>query len=59
MAPEDGYWRFCDMLERHNVTTPIITTPPETERVVLEQHTGTGKYRFRPFDEIANEAGKR
>jgi hypothetical protein len=57
MTDEDpGYWRFCDIVEQTRVTTPTIATPPETERVVLEQHTVTGEYRTRPLQNVAREA---
>ena len=52
----DGYWRFCKVLERTKVTAPAIATQPETERVVLEQHTGTGEYRLRNLDTVLAEA---
>lgn len=53
---EQGYWRFCDILERTRVTSPTIASAPQTERVVLEQHTGSGAYRTRPLDAVADEA---
>jgi hypothetical protein len=53
---DDGYWRFCEIVERQVVTSPTITAPPQTERVVLEQHTGTGKYRLRPLEQVTEEA---
>lgn len=53
---DDGYWRFCEILERTRVTSPTIASPPQTERVVLEQHTGTGAYRLRPLGEVTDEA---
>jgi hypothetical protein len=56
--PEDGYWRFCDTFEETRVTSPTIATPPETERVVLEQHTGTGDYRVRPIRAVLTEASR-
>lgn len=52
----DGYWRFCKVIERTRITAPTIATPPETERVVLEQHTDTGEYRLRPLAEVVTEA---
>jgi hypothetical protein len=55
---EDGYWRFCDTFEEIRVTSPTITTAPETERVVLEQHTDTGDYRVRPIQTVVDEAGR-
>lgn len=51
------YWRFCEIVERREVTGPTVTTPPRTERVVLEQHTGTGDYRTRPLDAALGDAG--
>lgn len=54
---DEGYWRFCDIVERTRVTSPTIATPPETERVVLEQHTATGEYRLRPLRAVVEEAG--
>lgn len=56
MSDPEGYWQFCDIIERTRVTGPTITTPPETERVVLEQHTGTGAYRIRPLHVVIAEA---
>lgn len=55
---EEGYWRFCDVVERTNVPNTVIATPPETERAVLEQHTGTGEYRLRSLDEVLTEASE-
>lgn len=52
---DTGYWRFCEIIERTRVTSPIIATPAETERVVLEQHTKTGEYRVRPLQAIIEE----
>ena len=52
---EDGYWRFCDILERQVVSGPRITAPPHVERVVLEQHTETGAYRLRSLDEVMDD----
>jgi hypothetical protein len=53
---DSGYWRFCEILERTRITTPTVTAPPETQQVVLEQHTVTGEYRVRPLKEVAKEA---
>lgn len=53
---DDGYWRFCEFLERTHITAPTIAAPPETERVVLEQHTATGEYRIRPLERVTGEA---
>jgi hypothetical protein len=56
MTEADGYWRFCDIIERTVITSPTITSPPQTERVVLEQHTGTGDYRIRLLQDVTLEA---
>jgi hypothetical protein len=56
MTEADGYWRFCEIIERTVVTSPTITSAPQTERVVLEQHTGTGAYRIRPLQDVTMEA---
>ena len=53
---DQGYWRFCDLLERTRVTSPAVASAPETERVVLEQHTGTGEYRVRPLADVVDDA---
>lgn len=55
---DDGYWRFCDILERTRVTSPTIASAPQTERVVLEQHTATGAYRLRSLADVTDEAGE-
>lgn len=56
MPEEDGYWRFCDVIERTVITSPTITAAPGTEKVVLEQHTGTGAYRIRSLGDVTAEA---
>jgi len=56
MSEADGYWRFCDIIERTVITSPTITSAPQTERVVLEQHTVTGAYRVRSLREVTAEA---
>ncbi|MFB6304292.1 MAG: hypothetical protein ABEH47_03930 [Haloferacaceae archaeon] len=53
---DEGYWRFCEVLERTRVTSPTIASAPQTERVVLEQHTATGEYRLRPLAEVTAAA---
>ena len=53
--PDDGHWRYCDILERTRVTSPTVTSAPQTERVVLEQHTETGAYRIRPLADVVDE----
>lgn len=53
---DEGHWRFCDILERTRVTSPTVASAPETERVVLEQHTGTGAYRLRPLADVIDDA---
>lgn len=52
---DNNYWKFCNILERTRVTSPTIASRPETERVVLEQHTGSGDYRLRPLEEVLTE----
>ncbi|MFB6080673.1 MAG: hypothetical protein ABEJ81_06730 [Haloferacaceae archaeon] len=56
MTDEDGYWRFCDVIERTVITSPTITSAPQIEKVVLEQHTATGAYRVRSLDDVTAEA---
>jgi hypothetical protein len=56
MTDDGEYWRFCEIIERQVVTSPTITAPPQTERVVLEQHTGTGEYRLRPLQAVTEAA---
>ncbi|MFB6281320.1 MAG: hypothetical protein ABEH40_04825 [Haloferacaceae archaeon] len=56
MTEADGYWRFCEIIERTVVTSPTITSAPGTERVVLEQHTGSGAYRIRSLQDVTIEA---
>jgi len=56
MSDDGTYWRFCEIIERQVVTSPTITAPPQTERVVLEQHTATGEYRLRPLEQVTDEA---
>lgn len=56
MTEADGYWRFCEIIERTVITSPTITSAPQTERVVLEQHTGTGAYRIRSLQDVTLEA---
>jgi len=51
-----GYWQFCNIVERTKIPGATLTTPAETERVVLEQHTGTGEYRVRPLGGVMTEA---
>ncbi|MFW5917932.1 MAG: hypothetical protein ACOCR0_00465 [Haloferacaceae archaeon] len=58
MSDEDGYWRFCEVVERTKIPRPAVTTPPETEKVVLEQHTATGAYRFRSLEAVMSEASE-
>lgn len=53
---DDDYWRFCEIIERTVITSPTIATPPQTERVVLEQHTGTGEYRIKSLDDVVSGA---
>lgn len=53
---DERYWRFCEIIERTTVTSPTIVTRPDTERVVLEQHTKTGEYRVRPLRTVVAEA---
>ncbi|MFB6256697.1 MAG: hypothetical protein ABEH58_08255 [Haloplanus sp.] len=38
------------------MTSPTVASAPQTERVVLEQHTGTGDYRLRPLTDVTEEA---
>lgn len=56
MSDDDGYWRFCAIVEREIITTPTVTAPPHTERAVLEQHTDSGAYRLRPLDAVTDGA---
>lgn len=56
MTDEEGYWRFCDVIERTVITSPTITAAPATEKVVLEQHTATGEYRVRSLQDVTAEA---
>ena len=56
VAVAEGYWQFCEILERRTVTAPTIASPPETERVVLEQHTEHGDYRLRPLTDVMEAA---
>lgn len=53
---DSGYWQFCEIIERTRISGPTITTPAETEQVVLEQHTNTGEYRVRPLMAVMKEA---
>ena len=53
---DSGYWRFCEIIERTKIPGPTITTPAETEQVVLEQHTETGEYRVRPLKTVMHDA---
>jgi len=56
MPDDEGYWRFCDIVERRVITSSIITSPPQTQQVVLEQHTETGEYRLRSLASVTEEA---
>ena len=53
---DSGYWQFCEIIERTKIPGPTITTPAETEQVVLEQHTETGAYRVRPLKVVMQGA---
>lgn len=54
----EGYWRFCDMLKLTRIATQTITAPPQTERVVIEQHTENDEYRVRQLNTVLEEAEK-